>query len=283
MAVFTAPAITTDIREIGPGEAAELLSQNTHNRKLRPRLVEQLAGAMARDEWVFNGDAVRIADSGVLLDGQHRLAAVVRSGRAQRFLVISGLSDAAQETMDTGAKRSIGDMLKLRGESDVNRLAAVVRLVWHYERRQTFRSPLVPPTQQQMIACLEQHPETREAVRQTRPVLTNTQLSGGPAGACYYLFSRVDPTDAEVFFTRFAMGTELVPGSPIHLLRRRFLEPRPQGKLSPVTQGALVIKAFNAWRRGDEQRSFLRWAAGGSIPEKFPVVEGLDWTPTEAA
>lgn len=278
MAVIDMPrssAVETEISEISPDLARDLLAKNPHNRNLRVRRVEQLAGAMTRGEWVFNGDAIRIADSGMLLDGQHRLAAIVRSGIPQTMLVVSGLPAITQETMDSGAKRSAGDILKLRGEKDVNRLAAITRIVLSYEQRQTFRNPQVMPTTQEVVATLDRHPGIRGAVVQIRPLLSNVRCASGPMGAAYYFFSLVDPTDAELFITRLAMGTDLGELSPIHALRRQLTMPRGTRTMPMAIQGALTIKAWNYWRAGDTVKHLV-WRPGGGTAEKFPMIDGLD-------
>lgn len=279
MAVLDAPlvgvSIDTEIRDISPVEAQELLAANTHNRNLRKRRVEGLAKAMKDGEWVFNGDAIRIGESGRLLDGQHRLAAVISSGTTQQFLIISGLPDAAQETIDTGAKRTVADALKLRGETDVNRLAAIIRLVHLYETQKSFRAPVLQPTAQQLLNCLDRHPGLRAANAAVRPVQKNMRFASGPSGACHYLFSLVDPAETDVFFTRLSMGAELAARSPITALRRRFTQPSNTRHIPSHFQGALCIKAFNMWRLGEET-DHIRYAPGGSLAEKFPTVDGLE-------
>lgn len=267
--------VVVEVRTVDPGEASELLAKNTHNRKQRDRRVEELAGAMLRGEWKFNGDAIRVGQSGTLLDGQHRLAAIVRSGKSQQFVVITGLPDSVQETMDSGAKRSAADALKLRGEKDVFRLAACARLVRAYEDRETFRNPFVQYTAQQVLATVDKHPGIRESVRRADQVRVHTQIPHSVASACHYLFSLVDPVDTEVFYTRLVQGTDLSPVDPIHALRRQFTMHRPKGtRISSLVIGALVIKSFNYWRAGAEVKHLV-YRPGGATAEKFPTVDGL--------
>jgi hypothetical protein len=268
--------ISTEDRIVTPEEATDLLRRNTRNRRLRPALVGKLAGAMRRGEWRFNGDSIRISEDDELLDGQHRLAAVAETGIPQRFLVVTGLPSETQETMDAGAKRTMADTLKLRGEQNVNRLAAALRLVFLYETQDSFRPPNISPTTQELLACFERNPGVAEAVSGINPVIANTYLASGPVSACAHLFRRVDVADAEVFFTRLAQGTELTPEDPIYLLRRMFAQRRPAGsRIPPYIQGALLIKAWNLWRRGEGAR-LLAFRPGGSTPERFPLVEGLE-------
>lgn len=279
MAILDAPfngvSIDTEIREIGPAEAQELLGTNTHNRNLRRARIDQLANAMRNGEWMFNGDAIRIGESGRLLDGQHRLAALIASETSQQFLVIVGLPDSAQETIDVGAKRTVGDAMRLRGEVDVNRLAAITRMVLFYEMGKTMKSPHVAPSTQQVLACLDRHPGIRSANAAVRPIQKNTRFASGPSGACYYLFSLIDQAETDVFFSRLAMGAELKERSPIRALRRRFTAPGNTNRIPSHFQGALCIKAWNMWRLGEET-DHIRYAPGGSLAEKFPTIDGLD-------
>lgn len=72
---------------ITPELAEGLLAMNTENRRLRPSHVAYLARAIERGEWQMPPDAIMVSDSGKLLNGQHRLTAVVRSGKPVRLHV----------------------------------------------------------------------------------------------------------------------------------------------------------------------------------------------------
>jgi hypothetical protein len=276
MAVLDAGiAVDTEIREISPLEAQTILGSNTHNRGLVKKRVQQLAAAMQNGEWLFNGDAIRIGESGRLLDGQHRLAALIASETSQQFLVISGLPDSTQETMDSGAKRTVADSMRLRGEKDVNRLAAAVRMVLIFEKYGTMRTPPLAPTTQQVLAYLDRHPGIRESSAAVRTIQKNIRFASGPSGACHYLMSLVDPAETDVFFTRLAQGSELSQRSPIHALRRRLTAPNNAHHPPSHFQAALCIKAWTMWRLGEET-DHIRYAPGGGTAEKFPQVNGLD-------
>ena len=89
-----------EIAEITPAYAAELLKQNTNNRPVRPSHVRFLSEAMQRGEFLFNGDAIRISKDNVILDGQHRLLAVVKSNIALKVVVVRGLESEVFKTID---------------------------------------------------------------------------------------------------------------------------------------------------------------------------------------
>jgi len=66
--------------KIGPEKAAELLENNDHNRKITQSRVSEYASEMRNGMWMYNGESITRSVSGKLMDGQHRLLAVIASG-----------------------------------------------------------------------------------------------------------------------------------------------------------------------------------------------------------
>src|SRR5439155_25117462 len=110
------PSVPTVV-DVDPATASAWLQRNLHNRHLREEAVSSMARDMAAGRWQYTGEAVKFSKAGNLLDGQHRLAAVVKSETTIPILVVPGLPDSAQEVIDTGAKRTASDVLYLSGES----------------------------------------------------------------------------------------------------------------------------------------------------------------------
>lgn len=271
--------ITMAVEQITPEKARVLLGRNLHNRNLSMRSADQFANAMLRGEWVFNGEPIRIGinDDGedVLLDGQHRLAAVIQAKMDLHFLVIRGLPVSSQETMDQGKKRTFGDMLKMRGEKSVHLLAGATKMVWLYESQGYIaHQGFISPTVQQLFAVLEAHPNIREAIHHPGTKFVSNLFGGSHAVALYYLFWRTDEEDAYVFFERLSDGRDLERDDPIFVLRERMIRElaRPNMKMDQKVRNALAIKAFNAWRAGRKVRH-LKYQPGGAQKELFPEVK----------
>lgn len=110
-----------------PEWAQELLAHNTHNRTLRKNLVDAYARDMQAGRWRYNGETIKINETQVIDDGQHRLLACVKSGCSFEVLLVTGLPVGTQETMDAGAKRTFADVLRLRGEHNYGALACCGR------------------------------------------------------------------------------------------------------------------------------------------------------------
>lgn len=99
---------------ITPEIAADMLTRNDGNRPMRPRVWQGYAKDMREGKWRRTHEAIAVAANGRLINGQHRLMAVVHSGIAQMFCV--AVYDSNETAMDLpidfGAKRTISDILK---------------------------------------------------------------------------------------------------------------------------------------------------------------------------
>lgn len=95
------------MEDITPATALVFLENNTRNRKITRSRVALYAKDMEQGKWQNNGDAIRFSEAGDLIDGQHRLHAVIKSGLTfQDAIVIRGIADGAMKTIDSGFSRT---------------------------------------------------------------------------------------------------------------------------------------------------------------------------------
>lgn len=103
-----------EIVDVTPDMAQRLLNTSNHgNRKIRPAVVNKYARAMSAGDWRFSPEAISISKTGRLLNGQHRMSAVVASGRTIRFMFALGFDDDVFEVLDRGVARTAADALKI--------------------------------------------------------------------------------------------------------------------------------------------------------------------------
>jgi hypothetical protein len=107
--------VTVALEVIDADRALELLEMNTNNRPVNKDNVAKLARDLSSGDFFFNGDTIRISDSGEILDGQHRLMAIRDSGIPAPFLVVDGIMSEALKTIDQGKSRTVRDVITLRG------------------------------------------------------------------------------------------------------------------------------------------------------------------------
>lgn len=107
------------VERITPQMALEYLKANIGNyRKLSKARVALYAKDMTDGRWVLNGETITFAENGTLLNGQHRLAAIVQSGKTVDIAVIRGVADDIR-LYDVGGNRTAGQLVKAEGV-DVN-------------------------------------------------------------------------------------------------------------------------------------------------------------------
>lgn len=100
---------------VTPDLAAELLKRNTRNRKISRSVVDKYIAEMKRGEWYPTASGIGFDVDGVLVDGQHRLMAIVESGVSVPMLVVEGLPSRSQEKVDRQRRRTIFDVFSLAG------------------------------------------------------------------------------------------------------------------------------------------------------------------------
>ena len=119
----------TNTVHITPKMAAEWLESNTINRPLRRTVVDGLVLAYQRGEHRLTHQGIAFADTGELLDGQHRLSAIAKmpDDFSIPMLVTTGMPKDSFDAIDQGLKRSHGDVLRVsQGLASVARYMATI-------------------------------------------------------------------------------------------------------------------------------------------------------------
>lgn len=127
---------------ITPEQAKHLLQGNTDNRPRRRGWVDYLAGCIERGEWMLTHQGIALAPNGRLLDGQHRLAAIVKANRPVSMLVTFDAPEATFAALDQLKPRSNADALGMtRAE------AAALKLIDRIIEGEWTKNPVLSPAQ----------------------------------------------------------------------------------------------------------------------------------------
>jgi len=263
-----------ETKVIGPVLAAELLKNNTRNRLVNKKLVDRYASDMANDNWQFVGDPIRIAEDGTLLDGQHRLHAVIKSDTKHEFLVITGLEGQSQAVMDGGRSRRLHDVLKINGEKHHTILGAALVYTWAMDNdvNLAVNAANWRPSTSELLANLEAHPRLRDSCAPGSTLSSHIKIPGSVAAFRHYQFGLIDPEDRDDFWQRLIKRDFSGPEDPLAKLYMKLLEDAAnnQSRLDTITKHALFVKAWNHYRDGAEVKQIV-WRRGGKNREKFPV------------
>ena len=120
-----ANVITSTIK-LTPKMAMDFLSNNNANRHVDERLVLKYSNDIINGNWQMNGETIKIAHDGTVLDGQHRLKAVVKSAMPIDTLLVIGLERNAINTIDTGKPRSASNLFQINMISNSTNVASSI-------------------------------------------------------------------------------------------------------------------------------------------------------------
>ena len=105
---------TFNIEQITPDFAEYVLeTKNSKNRSMRPANLRRLVTAIDNGEWIITNQGLAFDKDGNLLDGQHRLLAIVKTGKTLPIMVARNMDPKIFNCVDTGAARNAADGLYL--------------------------------------------------------------------------------------------------------------------------------------------------------------------------
>ena len=255
-------SIITEVVDLDEKMARDLLVNNTGNRPFKHEAIARYARDLAAGRWLMDGAPIKISDSGRLLDGQNRCAAVIKANEGRDpstpeivmpVLMVWGLENKAQDVMDSGVKRTVSDQLGRSGAKYASAISAGVKLVILFEGPGLFSK--FSPTTLEALEYIRTHPEFEEYASTAYHLNYRAGLlfHNSALTAAMFLIHRAagDSDDAGLFFEQLIQGTDLDPNSPILALRQRLTQAKVnRERVTNAIQLSLIIRTWNAHRTG---------------------------------
>ncbi len=202
---------------ITPDRARKLLENNyEHNRAISQANVARIREDILNGTWnpirSYWSDSIIVSNSGKLLNGQHRLSAIIQSGRNIKIWVKYGAPEELYAVLDDNKRRSLGDVIDGKNR---NNLAALSNFAYCVEDGNTLigsvligfhktgsRDKGVVPSRE---AGLEKYNLNQEFFTRCVEVGTNARKKLGFAPSklakVYYFISKFDGEEhARTFF-----------------------------------------------------------------------------------
>lgn len=105
--------------DVTPRMAEKWLERNSVNRVVQVTHVDRLASDMEEGQYVTTHQGIAFDVDGILIDGQHRLTAIVQSGHTVKMLVTTGLPKRAQAMIDVDIRaRTVANMFEIDGGAE---------------------------------------------------------------------------------------------------------------------------------------------------------------------
>ena len=273
------PSVLTDdtpeLVDVTPELATTWLASMGANRRLNATHVERLAEDIRRGDWRQTFDPVRFNRKGELVDGQHRLSAIVAAGKTVPIYVARGLDARAMAVIDTGRARSVADAMQINGVTNARKLAAAAKAMHYYDLGKLASSgPAVSYAQlQRTIKAHAFLSEAVEQVVQSSVIQPHAQLA-----IVYCLAHEKHPKKAEDWLEAVQEGENIGKGNPAFELRKRLLSMRGKGSTTQMRGPAVAAMIINGWNfylanRRDVTASELLWRnTRATAEDEFPAV-----------
>lgn len=255
---------------ITPEIASAMMEYNTSNRPLSKGHVNNLAAEMKRGAWMFAPSPIMFSNKGRLIDGQHRLSAIVESGCAIEAMVAFGVVDEVFDKIDTGRRRTGGDVFAINGVPNYGGMAAATKWIHLYNSGFSAGTGNSGGHGSNRLtnADLYNYYLQLADLQKSRVVLDwwgrNSLPNPTVALAAHYICAGKNRAEADAFFEKVANGIGFTSKSdPAFKLREKLTRSNGE-KIIPRNIFAYIIQAWNAARQNRKAARFE--FDGGPLP-----------------
>lgn len=258
---------------VSPEKAKVLLKNNKTNRKVNRNQVNRYVAQMKKGQWQEDtAEPIKIAVNGRLLDGQHRLSAVVLANQGFFFHIASNISEATFPVLDTGKKRSPSDALDISGVKNSTPTAGGISVYLSLKKgKVTDGRKREAATNDDVVNEYNNRPNFwNNVVSRSLTYYTtfNRTMSPSLIIGWYALFNDISSDKAEDFMHKLCTGVGLTTTSNPIVQLKAILEKSKTTygrKLNDYDRTALIIKAWNDYLSGTNR--MLKFDAKESYPK----------------
>jgi hypothetical protein len=268
-----------DMVTITPDIASELMDQDNENfRKVSANEVTRHSNSMKSGEWRYNGDSIAIDSKGLVKDGQHRLLGCRDSQVALKTFLIRIGNDL---NIDTKKKLSFDKILQGLGHRNYTSLSATIKTLYRYDSGAlNYFTTKYEVENNRLIKFFNANPDILDSFNFTMTYYHKCDIPHSTLAAFYHITKTLDPNMARSFIYTLSLPMSeykrmnINEFNSMYHLKYMLSKPNQDQKIPIPVKIALLIKAWNHWRAGDDsicQR--LKWAVSGANPEAFPVIK----------
>jgi hypothetical protein len=215
------------------------------NRKLYEAKIQQLVRRIQDEKWNPAIALIQFDSDGHLINGFHRIEAIIRTDTRVLCLVVRGLAHDAVFQMDDGKLRNGADSLKFAGINPRKRLdalSAAARAVYCFERKLTSQGSVV--FNEEIVRAVRKYPILESFV----PEMDRSQFTrSGVVMAALFWIRQIGTSEAENFTYQVLTGADIKVGDVIWLLREKFAL-HENKMFSSLRRADAVRLIFYAWK-----------------------------------
>lgn len=257
---------------VTPSLAEDMLKLNTKNRAISQPTVNRYVSDITNGRWLEDtGELIKVSKTGQILDGQHRLMAVSKSGESVWFHIAYGLDDSVFSVLDTGKLRNASDTFRVAGVLQSNSIPSILSTFNTLEDGRFGNSQ--KDQKRNNAELLEQYSENPNFWYEVSTsahswyTLFAKILSPSQIGGTYAHLHGKNSELANEFMAQLCTG-KAITNEVISLLRNKLIIDKTSNrKLSPSFKLALIIKSWNYFVKGSTVK-VLRY---DPLTESYPL------------
>lgn len=248
---------------ITPDIARMMLENNIGNRPVSKDTVECYARLMQNCEWSITPDAIGFDTNGRLINGQHRLMAIIKSNTAQTFFVVDDLPLDAFSVTDEGKKRNASDILFIgRKIKNCTTMASIIRsyiVLSKGKRSEGTGNRVIAPNNEQVLKKYDEHTyvfdKICDATMKYHAKLNILKKSEIGSIFAYLVFDKNYKFDyVKYFFDELFYGNN--GDYNISLLKERLIKDKLKNyTIKYAAKLSLIAKVWNAYVEGKVYKS----------------------------
>ena len=253
---------------ITPEKARELLLTTNVNRNLHKANLERIKRDIMENEFYPTIDPIRISSKGELIDGQHRLNAIIDTATTQTILVVKGFPERAYYWFDQIKNRTAADNLKVQGLSNSKETAACYNVIWRFINGIQFKNS--NPSSRELRDLHDVLSTTNDiqedllfAIKQNKSQ-KNVRFRITQIAVMRWLLSNIYPRkNVESFFNQFIYGTDNVLQNDTHpatKLRNRLTD----DTMIDLRKGGgtyYMSYIYEAWKKHNTNKALIKWSS----------------------
>ena len=256
-----------EVMDITPDMAKKILAhRNKNNRPIRYTHLEKLSEAIEKDEWKVTNQGIAFDADGNLIDGQHRLAAILQTRKTVKMMVATNMDASIFDVVDTGSKRSTGDALDILGSEHGRIVSAALKIYICYQKfpeKAWSGAAIQQPSTSDVIAIYKDRQDEIEAllsvIKKKHRNFKCFSMSLGLVLSILLLDAGWSDMQIWEFWDCVTLGANLPPDSVVLSFRNQLSDPHFR-KRHYGTQRYMLnafIKCFNSYITNESINKFV--------------------------
>lgn len=272
---------------VTPAMAKRLLAGSPENRSINQARVDAYTAVMRNGEWAVTGQGIILDEQGLLLDGHHRLHAIIKSGMTIEMTIVEGVNRSLAWTkLDLGFVRNHATALDLAGYANSRSLAAAARSLyaWVTGNANDLKSGInrngstLPWTPERCVDFVASHPRLVPQINESIPFRKALRLPPAPVIVFRMVLETCRNTAAvQEFWDGILTGAMLEKNDPRLRLRELTLNWHSQSRsLQQYVHLFVLARAWNAFINREEMR-LIQARLQYAIPKLLEVDLGMQF------